>query len=93
MWWKQQAEEKERKNNQIKNEKDFFDQQTLQITEYRNQLEEEKAHRLRNMEIAYKQTNLQQLDEKINREANNRSLEQQEKANHIDFLTSHDFFT
>lgn len=50
-------------------EKETFDQQTLQINEYRRQLEEEKAKRLRDMEVAYKQANAQQLEEKISKEA------------------------
>lgn len=50
-------------------EKEQFDQQTIQINEYRKQLEEEKQKRLRDMEIAYKQANLQQLEEKVNKEA------------------------
>lgn len=50
-------------------EKEAFDQQTIQINEYRKQLEEEKQKRLRDMEIAYKQANLQQLEEKVNKEA------------------------
>lgn len=48
-------------------EKETYDQQTIQINEYRKQLEEEKAKRLRDMEIAYKQANAQQLEEKINK--------------------------
>lgn len=76
-----------------RNEKEAFDQQTIQINEYRKQLEEEKNKRLRDMEIAYKQTNLQQMDEKINKEALDRQLETQEKLNHIEYLTGHDFYT
>lgn len=76
-----------------RNEKEAFDQQTIQINEYRKQLEEEKSKRLRDMEIAYKQTNLQQMDEKINKEALDRQLETQEKLNHIEYLTGHDFYT
>ena len=55
-------EEKERKNNLHKLEQNIFDQQTLEVNEHRKQLEEEKAKRLRDMEIAYRQTNAQQLD-------------------------------
>lgn len=76
-----------------RNEKEAFDQQTIQINEYRKQLEEEKSKRLRDMEIAYKQTNLQQMDEKINKEVLDRQLETQEKLNHIEYLTGHDFYT
>lgn len=74
-------------------EKETFDQQTIQINEYRKQLEEEKAKRLRDMEIAYKQANSQQLEEKINKEALERQLETNEKLNHIQYLTGHDFYT
>ena len=48
---------------------------------------------MRDMEVAYKQTNLQQLEEKCNREALERELETQEKLNHIQYLTGHDFYT
>lgn len=74
-------------------EKETFDQQTIQINEYRKQLEEEKSKRLRDMEIAYKQANAQQLEEKINKEALERELETHEKLNHIQYLTGHDFYT
>jgi cystathionine beta-lyase family protein involved in aluminum resistance len=74
-------------------EKETFDQQTLQIKEYRRQLEEEKAKRLRDMEVAYKQANAQQLEEKVNKEALDRQLETHEKLGHIQYLTGHDFFT
>lgn len=74
-------------------EKEAFDQQTIQINEYRKQLEEEKAKRLRDMEIAYKQANSQQLEEKINKEALERQLETNEKINHIQYVTGHDFYT
>jgi hypothetical protein len=74
-------------------EKEAFDQQTLQINEYRCQLEDEKAKRLRDMEIAYKQANAQQLEEKMNKEALERELETHEKQNHIQYLTGHDFYT
>jgi hypothetical protein len=67
MWWRQQEEEKQRRQQMNRNEKETFDQQTIQINEYRKQLEEEKNKRLRDMEIAYKHTNLQQMDEKINK--------------------------
>lgn len=43
-------------------EKQIFDEQTIQINQYRKQLEEEKAKRLRDMEIATKQNNLQQME-------------------------------
>jgi hypothetical protein len=62
MWWRQQQEEKERRSKMQQVEKETFDQQTIQINEYRKQLEEEKSKRLRDMEIAYKQANAQQLD-------------------------------
>lgn len=62
MWWKQQEEEKQRKTQLQKSQKESFDEQTLQINEYRRQLEEEKQKRLRDMEIAYKQANLQQME-------------------------------
>jgi hypothetical protein len=74
-------------------EKEVFDQQTLQINEYRRQLEEEKAKRLRDMEVAYKQANSQQLEEKISKEALDRQLDTHEKQNHIHYLTGHDFYT
>jgi hypothetical protein len=45
------------------------------------------------MEIAYKQANLQQLEEKVNKEALERELETQEKLGHIQFLTGNDFYT
>ena len=61
-WWKQQMEEKDRKHNLHKLEQNIFDQQTHEVNEHRKQLEEEKAKRLRDMEIAYRQTNAQQLD-------------------------------
>ena len=35
------------------------------------------------MEIAYKQANLQQMEEKINKEALDRQLATQQKLNHI----------
>ena len=35
------------------------------------------------MEIAYKQANLQQMEEKINKQALDRQLATQEKLNHI----------
>ena len=55
-------------------EKDIFDHQTLEITEHRKQLEEEKAKRLRDMEIAFKSSNNQQLDEKLNKDQQERDL-------------------
>ncbi len=76
-----------------KNEKEAFDQQTIQINEHRTMLEEEKAKRLRDMEIAYKQANLQQMDEKINKEALLKELDTQERLGQIDYLTNHDFYT
>ena len=45
------------------------------------------------MEIAYRQTNLQQLDEKLNRDKLNNDLDTQERLNHIDYLCKHDLFT
>lgn len=45
------------------------------------------------MEIAYKQANLQQMEEKVNKEALERQLATQEKINHIEYVTGHDFFT
>lgn len=45
------------------------------------------------MEIASKQKNLEQLDEKVQRERLDRQLETQEKLGHIDYLTNHDFYT
>ena len=45
------------------------------------------------MEIAYRQTNLQQLDEKLCRDQLNRELDTKERLNHIDYLNNHDFFT
>jgi hypothetical protein len=38
MWWKQQEEEKQRREQMKKAEKESFDEQTLQINEYRRQL-------------------------------------------------------
>ena len=67
MWWKQQQDERESHQRTQKIEKETFDQQTIQINEYRKQLEEEKSKRLRDMEVAYKQANAQQLEEKINK--------------------------
>jgi cystathionine beta-lyase family protein involved in aluminum resistance len=93
IWWRQQQEERERREKMQQVEKEAFDQQTIQINEYRKQLEEEKAKRLRDMEIAYKQTNSQQLEEKINKEALERQLETNEKLNHIQYVTGHDFYT
>ena len=75
------------------NEKEMFDQQTIQVNEYRKQLEEEKAKRLRDMEIATKQANFQLSEEKVNREVLDRDLATKEKQDHIDYLTRHDFFT
>jgi cystathionine beta-lyase family protein involved in aluminum resistance len=75
------------------NEKEAFDQQTIQVNEHRTMLEEEKAKRLRDMEIAYKQANLQQMDEKINKEALLKELDTQERLGQIDYLTNHDFYT
>ena len=46
-------------------EKEAYDAQTLQITDYRKQMEESKSNRLRDMEIATKQANLQQIEEKV----------------------------
>ena len=45
------------------------------------------------MEVATKLNNLQQMDEKINKEALDRELANKEKLDHIDFLTGHDFYT
>lgn len=45
------------------------------------------------MEIAFRQTNLQQLDEKLQRDHLNRELETQEKLNHIEYLNNHDLMT
>ena len=45
------------------------------------------------MEIAHRQTNLQQLDEKLNKDKQYRDLETQEKLDHINYLNNHDFFT
>ena len=45
------------------------------------------------MEIASKQKNLEQLDEKIQKERLDRQLETQEKLGHIEYLTNHDFYT
>ena len=45
------------------------------------------------MEIAYRQTNLQQMDEKLQRDQLNRELDTQERLNHIDYLNNHDLFT
>lgn len=39
-WWRQQMEEKQRKDNSKKAEKDAFDEQTLQINEHRRLLEQ-----------------------------------------------------
>jgi hypothetical protein len=69
MWWKQQQDERESHQRTQKIEKETFDQQTIQINEYRKQLEEEKSKRLRDMEVADKEANAQQLEEKINKEA------------------------
>lgn len=93
VWWRQQQEEKERREKLQQLEKETFDQQTLQINEYRRQLEEEKGKRLRDMELAYKQANAQQLEEKVSREALDRQLDTHEKLSHIQFLTAHDFYT
>ena len=40
IWWRQQQEEKQQKNRMQQTEKEIFDQQTLQINEYRKNLEE-----------------------------------------------------
>lgn len=45
------------------------------------------------MEIAYKQTNLMQLEEKLNKDAYYRNLDNQERLNHIDYLQNHDVWT
>lgn len=45
------------------------------------------------MEIAYKQANLQQMEEKVSKEALERQLATQEKINHIEYVTGHDFYT
>lgn len=45
------------------------------------------------MEIASKERNLQQLNEKLSKDRLNRQLETQEKLNHIDYVTNHDFYT
>lgn len=55
-------------------EKEAFDTQTLQIADYRKQMEENKSSKLRDMEIATKQANLQQMEEKLNREQQEREL-------------------
>ena len=39
IWWRQQAEEKERRRQMMQAEKEAYDAQTLQITDYRRQLE------------------------------------------------------
>ena len=45
------------------------------------------------MELSTKQANLQQIDEKMSREALDRDLATKEKVEHIEYLTGHDFFT
>jgi len=45
------------------------------------------------MEIATKLNNLQQMEEKINKEALERELNNREKLDHIDYLTGNDFYT
>ena len=45
------------------------------------------------MEIAYKTSNMQQLDEKLNSDKMNRDLADQERQNHINYNTNHDFYT
>lgn len=74
-------------------EKEAYDAQTLQITDYRKQMEESKSNRLRDMEIATKQANLQQIEEKVYRDQQERQLETLEKNNHIGYITGHDFYT
>lgn len=93
VWWRQQMEEKQRRTQNLRAEKTAFDEQTIEINEHRRLLEEEKAARLRDMEIASKQKNLQQLDEKATKERLQRELETQEKLSHIDYVTNHDFYT
>lgn len=45
------------------------------------------------MEIAYRQTNMQQMDEKLYRDKLNRDLDTKERLDHIDYLNNHDLFT
>lgn len=76
-----------------KNLKDAFDLNTQTITDLRTQLENEKERRLRNMEIACKSTNSQQLDEKMNRDRLTRNMDTKDKLNHINYVTNNDFYT
>lgn len=92
-WWRQQMEESERRRQNKVAEKNAFDEQTLQINEHRRLLEEEKAARLRDMEVAHKERNLQQLQEKLNKERLERQLETQERLGHIEYVSGHDFYT
>lgn len=60
-------EKKQIKDN-VKNTNDMFDQQLLENTRHRGQLEFEKKNRLQTMEKATDDYNLQMVNERKNRE-------------------------
>lgn len=43
--------------------------------------------------MAFKQSNFQQLQEKLDREAHQRQLDEEERLQHIEYVTKHDFYT
>lgn len=45
------------------------------------------------MEVAYRKYNQEQLDEKLNRQAFERKLDEEERLNQIEYISGNDFFT
>ena len=92
-WIEQQTREKEEIRDNKAEEKRQFDQLTQAVNDMRNNLQNEKAKRLKDMEIACKNTNKQQLEDKKGRERNDREAETQDTLDHIAYITNTDFFT
>lgn len=59
----------------------------------RNELEKEKANRLKAMEVACQSTNQQLLENKIGREKYDKERDSEDKLNHIDYVNNNDFYT
>jgi len=92
-WIDQQTGEKEEKLRAEKESKQAFDTQTLQLNGMRSALEQDHEQKRKAMAKAYQEANLQLSKEKQDREKDQRLIEQNAKKAHIEYNTSHDFYT
>jgi hypothetical protein len=92
-WIQQQLEEKRARDELRATEKALYDQQNIRTAELRKALDKEKADRLTTVTVATKEANVQQLDEKLDRDRLFRHEEDEARVSHVEYITNHDFYT